>query len=405
MLSSLAFLALSAASAVSATNLFISDYAGNVTSVSLTESNGTYALNQTHITAECAPNPSWLTIDANRGLLFCLNEGLETVNGSISSFTINPDGSLTHIQNTTSISGPVNGVIYGNPAGQRAIALAHYTGSAVTSWLLNGGGKFSHNQDLPYTLSAPGTVPARQDAPHEHEAITDPTGQYILVPDLGADLVRIYSWDTKNLKLKTLAPLQVPAGSGPRHARFWNPYGVSGSGSTTFFYVVTELTSQIIGYAVTYLPGNTGLSFSKVYNSSTYDLLNLPEGNAPAEIQISPDNQYLIISNRNNTSFTLPEPSGVLLPSDSLSTFKLQKDGTLVFHQLWPAGGSYPRHFSLNAVGSLVAVGLQYSQDVVILERDVSTGLIGEPVARIPVGGNVTCVVFDEEKALGTLGG
>ena len=59
----------------------------------------------------------------------------------------------------------------------------------------------------------------------------------------------------------------------------------------------------------------------------------------------------------------------------------------------------------MNAPGTLVAVGLQYSQDVAILARDPSSGLIGEPVARIPVGGNVTCVVFDEQKALGVLGG
>lgn len=59
----------------------------------------------------------------------------------------------------------------------------------------------------------------------------------------------------------------------------------------------------------------------------------------------------------------------------------------------------------MNGPGTLVAVGLQYDQDVVILSRDPSTGLIGEPVARLPVHGNVTCVVFDEQKALGVLGG
>lgn len=286
MLASAALLALSAA-AVSATNLFVSDYSGNITSLSLTENNGTYVLNQTFLNADCAPNPSWLTIDANRGLLFCLNEGLETVNGSLSSFTINGDGSLTHVKNATTISGPVNGVIYGPAAGQRAIALAHYTGSAVSSWLLQGGGNFSFNEDLPYTLAQPGPDPSRQDAPHEHEAITDPTGQYILVPDLGADLVRVFSYDEATLKLKTLSPLKAAAGSGPRHAAFWNPYGVSCEGCTTYFYLVAELASTVTGYAVTYLPNGGGLNFTQVYKSTTYDLLNLPEGNAPAEVHVS----------------------------------------------------------------------------------------------------------------------
>ena len=103
-----ALFALAAVAVTSATNLFVSDYAGNITSFALTETHGNYSLKQTFQNTECAPNPSWLTIDANRGLLFCLNEGLESLNGSMSSFTINGDGSLTHVKNQTTISGPVS---------------------------------------------------------------------------------------------------------------------------------------------------------------------------------------------------------------------------------------------------------------------------------------------------------
>ena len=59
----------------------------------------------------------------------------------------------------------------------------------------------------------------------------------------------------------------------------------------------------------------------------------------------------------------------------------------------------------MNGPGTLVAVGLQYDQTVTILQRDPSTGLIGEPIAMIRVSGNVTCVVFDEQKAQTVLGG
>lgn len=118
----------------------------------------------------------------------------------------------------------------------------------------------------------------------------------------------------------------------------------------------------------------------------------MPQRIAPAEITVSPDNRFLLISNRNDTSFTLP----TLGKSDSLSTFALSPSGNLTFHQLWPAGGAFPRHFELNSVGNLVAVGLQNSQAVTILQRDVATGLIGEPVARVPIGGNVTNVVWYE---------
>lgn len=83
--------------------------------------------------------------------------------------------------------------------------------------------------------------------------------------------------------------------------------------------------------------------------------------------------------------------------SDSLATFALKEDGTLDFQRLTPAGGSFPRQFSMNKDGSLVGVGLQYSSRVVILSRDIKTGEIGDPVAAIALPGQITCVRWDEQ--------
>ena len=335
-------------------------------------------------------------------LLFCLNEGLTAPNGSLSSFTVNPDGSLTHVQNQTTISGPVNGVIYGNPAGRRAIALAHYTGSSVSSFYLDGNGQFHLSESFTYNLSQPGPDADRQDAPHPHEAILDPTGQYLLVPDLGADLVRVYGIASDTLDLTELAPLKAPAGVGPRHAAFYNPYNVASDGATTFLHLATELGGTIISYSVTYVPNGGGLTFTQVAEISTLWLLNHDRINAPAGVLISPDNRFLIVSNRNSTLFSLPNPdasNSTQIPADSLTTFELQNDGSLVFVQLWPCGGLYPRQFSINPSGTLLAVGNQLSANVALLSRDPATGLIGEPLARIPLDGNITCVVFDQQGA------
>ena len=107
----------------------------------------------------------------------------------------------------------------------------------------------------------------------------------------------------------------------------------------------------------------------------------------------------MIVSNRNNTSFDLPNPSpknSTAIPSDSLSTFALNHDGTLEFTQLWPAGGAFPRHFSINKSGDLVAVALQNSEEVIIMSRDVTSGNLGKPVAKVDIPGNVTCVMWHE---------
>ena len=394
------FLPLAVASTTSATNLFVASYSGNITTLSLTESNGTVSLESTFFNPNCGPNPSWLTLDASRGLLFCLNEGLTSPNGSLSSFTINRNGSLSHVKNETTINGPVSGVIYGNPAGKRAIALAHYTGSSVSSFALDGNGQFHLSESFTYSLSQPGADAARQDSPHPHEAITDPTGQYLLVPDLGADLVRVYGIDFGTLNLEELAPLEAPAGVGPRHAAFYSPYNVVGEGATTFLHLVTELGGTILSYSVTYLPDGGGLKFTQVSEIDALWLLTHDRINAPAGVLVSPDNRFLIVSNRNSTLFSLPNPdtsNSTQIPSDSLTTFELQHDGSLVFVQIWPAGGLYPRQFSINPSGTLLAVGNQLSANVALLPRDPATGMIGEPLARIPVDGNITCVVFDQK--------
>ena len=81
-----------------------------------------------------------------------------------------------------------------------------------------------------------------------------------------------------------------------------------------------------------------------------------------------------------------------------MSVFSISPtDGTLSFLEVFPAGGSWARQFALNRGGYLVAVGLQETGSVSILERDATSGVLTREVASIAIGGGqVTCVVWDE---------
>jgi len=81
-----------------------------------------------------------------------------------------------------------------------------------------------------------------------------------------------------------------------------------------------------------------------------------------------------------------------------MSVFSISPtDGTLSFLEVFPAGGSWARQFALNRGGNLVAVGLQETGSVSILERDTTSGILKKEVASIAIGGgDVTCVVWDE---------
>ena len=76
-------------------------------------------------------------------------------------------------------------------------------------------------------------------------SITDPTGRFILVADLGMDQVLVYRLDTNAGKLiaHEFPVISAPAGTGPRHMAF-HPNG-------RWFYVVNELSSSVSVYAYT----------------------------------------------------------------------------------------------------------------------------------------------------------
>jgi 6-phosphogluconolactonase (cycloisomerase 2 family) len=261
-------------------------------------------------------------------------------------------------------------------------------------------------------MSQPGPVPDRQDAPHPHEALVDPTDSFILVPDLGADLVRIFTIDPATSNLTETTPFNAAPGSGPRHGGFLV------SGCTTYFFLTTELGNTVSSYAVTY--GDGTLTFDPVSSSGVFGNMTVPEGTAAAEAVVSvsslnflspqsihkltsapqPDGKFLLTSARNATLFNIPNfdpTNSTKIPSDTLQSWAIDgSTGKLTFDQLAPAGGSFPRQFSVNKDGSLAAVGLQYDSRVVVIERDVASGKLGKFVAEIDIPGQITSVIFDD---------
>ncbi|KAK0702302.1 Lactonase, 7-bladed beta-propeller-domain-containing protein, partial [Lasiosphaeris hirsuta] len=240
------------------------------------------------------------------------------------------------------------------------------------------------SQNETYTLTAPGAVPERQDVPHLHDAVLDPTGKFILVPDLGADLIRVYKIESGKIAVAAVASVKAVTGSGPRHGAFVV------HGDKTFFYTVNELSNSITGYGVSY-KADAAPEFSRLFDFSTHGPGgNVPVGTKSAEIVVSPDQKFVILSSRGENLLTIPNfdaANPTPLPSDPLISFSINEGtGALTLIQTAPAGGRNPRGFSLNKAGTLVASALQDDNRVVIIERDVKTGLLGKIVAHAAVG-------------------
>lgn len=242
-------------------------------------------------------------------------------------------------------------------------------------------------------LATPGPVPTRQDLSYLHEVLLEPTEKYILMNDLGADLVRVFTWDKASLApLTEHASLHTEAAVGPRHGVFWK----SPSGVLHYFFV-GELSQNVYSYQIHY-NSTGGLYWEKVFEIPALGLANAKPAltSPPSEIALTPDNKFIMVSNR-DISFpqSMIYASG---PTDTISTFSIHGNGTLSLLQLAPSGGWLPRQFSLNKKGDMIAIGHQGNKSVVVWKRDLSSGKIdtSAPVGQVILTGPVVATVWDE---------
>ncbi|ETN44756.1 uncharacterized protein HMPREF1541_10426 [Cyphellophora europaea CBS 101466] len=360
--------------------IFVASNNGLVYTIHFWEDGAQFSLSEASRHDGCGASPTWLTLRTSGGL-WCLDEGLLSAQASANRFTLSLDGNLAHAERINISAGPVQSVEIDNG---RSLAIACYGGefpiqggvtTLVTS--VNGsieGGKFLQ---LP-PLSSPGPKSA-QTVARAHGTTLDPSGRFLIVPDLGADMVRVFSVQNGTGSIKFENQVKMLDGSGPRHAVFWRHPNATYSPSPAYLYVVSEFASTITVFKAVYTATSLALEYTGQTLSTLGNYSDSASLAAAAEIAISPDKRFLVVSNRNDTSFVSP-------PSDSLAVFKIcPSDGSLEFRQLARAGGRWPRHFDINTAGDRVLVALQRDSKIVILSRDNDNGNIGSLVATLDI--------------------
>lgn len=412
---------------VNAVYIYVASFTGNITVLSLTydyfASTGSSDYAESGYFAGFAPekrynlsvvdtfetpaqDPAWITLNKHNNILY-LVDGVTTGNGTLTAYrTSSANGTGPPIE-LDSIECLLDGAFAGFYANGKALAVAHYTSSAVQTYdVTDSNGVLKPLETLTYTMAKPGPAGERQAAPHIHQTHTDPLQQYLLAVDLGADLVRVYAIDDDTLLLSERTALNATPGSGPRHGVFTQEPILFSDGIASYvYYLGAEIAGTITAYRVTYLPNRGGLQFDELPNGNYTSL----EPGTPkpdtggkgvtAELRLSPDGDFLIVSNRrdarfNGTTEQYP-PNGT---SDSISTFRIRQDleGKLDFVQAAPAGGALARTYDLNKAGNLAVVGVQEGNRVTVLERDLASGLFSEQVAEVYVEGEIWGVLWNE---------
>jgi 6-phosphogluconolactonase (cycloisomerase 2 family) len=243
--------------------------------------------------------------------------------------------------------------------------LIHSQISTLSTFKLPFSSSSTPQQTFVLTMSGKGTVPSRQDAPHPHETIVDPTGAFILVPDLGADLIRIYSIDSSGNLTACTSYVETP-GTGPRHGAF--------STDGKVFYVGNELANTVNAFSVAY--ANGCISLTKFQTLTTLaGNTTAPTGTKVGEVHIKEN--FLYASNRRDLSFS---------PNDSIASFSLDSSGSMTFIDIISSGGTYPRTFDIATAGDFMVIGDQTTANVVVVKRDPTTGQLGPQLASMRIG-------------------
>jgi len=311
-------------------------------------------------------NPSWLTLSRDQKLLFAVNEngpGQVDPVGRVSSFRLDPKSHQLQLINQVQSLGnePTHSSL---SADGRYLFVSNYSvsedpGGSLAVLPVSPEGKLSPPVQLS-SHPASRVNPQRQVSAHVHSVVSSPDGQFVFANDLGADKIFVYRYDPKanpELPLTAATPafVSLPPGSGPRHLLF--------SGDGKHAYLSMEMSAQVAVFD--YQAG-------QLVQRQLVDLAadQPPEKRAGAALHASADGKFLYISNRGT--------------ANELLVFAIDPaSGQLKELQRRSVEGDHPREFSLDPSGHFVLIANQKSNQIVVVERDPNTGLLGKTVQKL----------------------
>src|SRR6266436_1828348 len=162
-------------------------------------------------------NPSFLSMDPNGRMLYAVNE---VEHGAVSAFAIaGGSGELTRRGEQPS-EGAAPCYVSVDSSG-RAVLVANYDGGSVALLSIQMDGTLAPAAHVVHHTGK-GPTPSRQEAPHAHCIIPDPSNRFVLAADLGADRVFLYRLDLEGRSLRHIeeGDAVMRPGAGPRHLVF-----------------------------------------------------------------------------------------------------------------------------------------------------------------------------------------
>lgn len=199
-----------------------------------------------------------------------------------------------------------------------------------------------------------------------HQIVQSPNGKFFMATNLGTDRVFTYRYNPGNKSdaLSYVDEIKVKKGSGPRHLTF--------SADGKFIYLVNELNASLNVFSVSNDGKLAIIQEATLVTDST-------KKNGAADIHLSPDEKFLYATNRGE--------------ANTITTFKVNKDGTLKWVEQYPTHGDHPRNFAISPDGKFVFVGNKNTNNITVFSRSKKTGKLKLRNKDIELGAPV-CLLF-----------
>lgn len=312
--------------------------------------------------------PTWLETDPHRPILYGVNE---TGNdgrsqGGVFSLAIDPaSGKLRPLSQTSSGGGGATNLTYDAKAD--TVFVANFGGGQVSAIPVKSDGALSRVSSVQTDY---GTGPTkRQAGPHAHGVTLDPSGRFVLAPDLGADRVFVYRFDPGSKQLTPAEPpfAALPPGSGPRHLVF--------SRDGRFAFLDTELSAMVYTFRWDAKAGRLDQVASLPIDGPDFS-----GQKSAAELGVSADGRFLYVSDRGANTL-------IVYGVDA-------RTGGLHEVQRMACGGDVPWSFSIDPSGRWLLVANQASGGIAEFQVDVASGRLTPTANSISVPKPVRVAFF-----------
>ena len=309
-------------------------------------------------------NPSYLSLSKGSKFIYAVKEnGNES---EVSSFGFDPQSGRMNLINSVNSKGADPCYLINDDTN---VIVANYSGGNIAVFGKNADGSLTEAKQVIQHFGKSANS-ERQEKPHVHMVYFSPDKKYVLSNDLGTDKVFLYAYEpnasTEILTLKD--SVSVKAGSGPRHLIF--------SKKGKFVYVLQELDGSL-----------TTFKYKNGTLTQIHETTILPNDfngtTSAADIHITPNGRFLYATNRGD--------------ANTISIFKVLKNGKLKSKGQTSTLGKGPRNFVIDPTGKFLLIAHQYSNDIVIFKINKRKGTLKDSGQKIELCSPV-CLVFSDEK-------